>query len=235
MGIFDKVKNAAEKIKLQGEITLLNHNVKTRKKEFGIEFWDLLLAIEKKRKQNPSTLRLPGGVFQKIETSITEHLEQCRKDMNLIEGERLEYEQELTKVEVRKDKVVTSSIGSFVTNAGSEANFKLRIVKSERDGKIRKEKFGIDIWDIVVASTSSEHEQRPSLDAADKKKSVKSVLGNMKGAIRKGVKDGMENVTSKLSKDEAGVQECIQKAKDNVTYIERSIERKKSIIESIGK
>mmetsp|Transcript_19005 Transcript_19005/g.28680 ORF Transcript_19005/g.28680 Transcript_19005/m.28680 type:complete len:232 (+) Transcript_19005:125-820(+) len=227
MGLLDGISNAGQKVKLQGEIVLLNREIDARKKLFGIELWDLLVESEKQENRSGVIFKMPA-IFKDVEMKLKEPIEECRKDMAFMEGQLAENNDKLTRLEAHRERETNATIGTFMKNTGSDANLKIRIAKLERDMKLRKEKFGMDVWNLVAT------ESAPTTKEDNKNKG--SGLGAVTGAIGglgKGVVGGVTSTLGKLSKQETLMQDCVKKAKDDVAYLERSKARKQSLVSAI--
>mmetsp|Transcript_11055 Transcript_11055/g.18341 ORF Transcript_11055/g.18341 Transcript_11055/m.18341 type:complete len:230 (-) Transcript_11055:108-797(-) len=229
MGIFDSVQNAGTRAKLNGEIVLIDRRLVARKKLFGVEIYDLFDALDDKHK---SDLFSMPELFKGVEGQMKQPLEDCRKEVRVMHGEKVSKEDELAKLEVRRERDTKNSVGSFFSNTSTDATLKVQITMLERNIKLRKEEFGLDVWQYV----SKDNSITGSMVAETTKKT--SGLGKVTGAIgglAKGVTSGVTSGLGKLSKDERDVQECLEKAKEDVGFMERSKERKNSIIAGLGK
>lgn len=222
--MWKSVQNAAQRTKLQGEVALLEREATARKKLFGIELYDMLQRLDKKNRGD--VLHFPSG---SIEKSIKEPLEECSKDVLLLEGELAEKETELESLEVRRERDTTGGIGKWVSNTSTEGSLNVRMKLLERKIKIRKEDFGVQIWDAVSSGVVVKNS---SSDVDNNKKKKKGGLGKVRGAIG-GVVNVATNSLGKLSADNRAIEQCLEKAKEDVQYIEESIRRKHSIMEGL--
>ena len=227
MGFMDSVQSAGQRAKLNGEIVLIDRDLAARKKLFGVELYDAIDLIEKK---NKTAILSTPNLFKGIETQISEPLDVCRKEITVMEGEKAAKESEQTHLEVKRERETKPSIGTWVSRSSADAKLTVEIAMLERNIKIRKEKFGLDIWDIIAQPTSVIENI-----SADTKK--ETGLGKVKGAVgglTKGVTSTFSAGLGKLSGDERAIQALVEKAKDDITLMERSKARKLEIIEKLS-
>lgn len=229
MGFLNSLQNAGTKTKLNGEILLLDRELVARKKLFGIELFDLIDDLDAKSKD--SLLKTPA-LFKGIEKQIQEPLDKCRADVHVSAGEKAEKESKLATVEVRKERDTKGGIGAWVSDSGTQGQLNVQITMLDRTMKQRKEQFGIEIWDIIAQPSGLTDNVNSEMK---KKKGGLGAVTGVIGGLGKGVKSTVENGLGKLSSDERAVQQCIEKAKEDIGFIERSKERKQSIIDGLGK
>lgn len=223
------MQNAGTRAKLNGEILLLDRDLTARKKLFGVEIFDLIDALDDKNKSN--IVSMPG-IFKSVEAQMKEPLGDCRKDVRTMKAEKLAAEDELATLEVRRERETKATVGTFFSNTSADASLNMKITMLERKIKARKEEFGLDVWRIVGQDSSIT--AKVTAETRKSKTSIGKVTGVL-GGLTKGVASGVASGLGKLSKDERAIQECLEKAKEDIGFIERSKERKNSIIAGLGK
>jgi hypothetical protein len=228
MGLMDSIQNAGQRAKLNGEILLLDRDMTARKKLFGVEIYDIIDAIEKKNKT--SILTTPA-LFKGIEAQISTPLQGCRKEIGLLEGDKAGKESELAMLEVKRERDTKGNIGTWVSRSSTDAKLTVEIAYLERQIKQRKEQFGIEIWEIIAQPTSIVG----NVTAETQNKSALGKVTGALGGITKGVASNISSGLGKLSPDERAVQECVNKAKEDVGFMERSKDRKLDIIKNLVK
>lgn len=228
MGFMDSVQNAGQRAKLNGEILLIDRDLVARKKLFGVEIYDAIDTIEKKNKE--AVLSTPN-LFKGIEKQIREPLEVCRDEIRVMEGDMASKVSEQTHLEVKRERDTKANIGTWVSRSGTDAKLSVEIAFLERQIKIRKEKFGLDIWDTIAQPTSLVE----NITTETKKEAG---LGKVKGAVgglAKGVTSKISSGLGMLSADERTIQDMVEKAKEDVTSMERSKARKLDMIGNLAK
>jgi hypothetical protein len=133
MGFLASVQKAGQRAKLQGEIMLLDRELVARKKQFGIELYDLIATLDQK---NRDAVFATPAVFKGVEAHIKGPLEECRRDLMLWEGEKAEKEDALRKLDVKRDRQVDGGLGSWVSNSAEEAQLNVRLTILERNIKV---------------------------------------------------------------------------------------------------
>jgi hypothetical protein len=229
MGFFDSLGNAGQRAKLNGEILLLDRELVARKKQFGVDMFDLIDTIEKNKKG--AIFSTPELFKGHCETHIREPLETCRNEVRVWEGDLIGKKNELSSLEVKRERETKSNFGTWVSNSSSDAKLTVEITMLERQIKQRKEKFGIDVWDGMCEPTSI----IGNVAAETKKKGGLGKVTGALGGITKGVAFGISAGLGKLSADERAVQECLATAKEDVSFVERSKNRKLDILQNVGK
>lgn len=226
-------KKAATKAKINGEISLLDREIVARKKAFGIELYDLIAGKESKERN--AILHTPA-LFKPVESEIKEPLESCRAEVEEKLADKHAKENELLLLEVRIENEMpaysasetVTKAGKWVSNSGAQAKLQYEIMMLDREIKLRKEQFGLEVWDTVF-----EHVSMTKMVARESKKGgIKAVTGTL-GGIGKSVKSSISSNLGKLSKDEQAIEECLEKAKKDVMYIEGNKKRKEREIASL--
>jgi len=210
MGFF----NAVQKTKLRGEIALLDREIKARQNEFGIELYDLLIVLARS-KSTFGPIKTPS-VFHAIETSLKEPFEACHADIQQLKDQKDAKEQEVVHLEVNRERAppartnreALGKAGSWISDTSSEAKLAVQIKLLERQIQSRKEQFGIDVFVI--------------LDNNEDKKT-----GNRLSSPKKGIASRL----SKLSNSEQEIEDCVDRAKKDVSSIRRRQQDKEREIE----
>lgn len=229
MGFFDGVKNAAIKAKLNGEILLLDRDLATKKKAFGVELYDKLEQINNARAVNISLCNV-------IEKKISEPLKTCRMELKGLVDERDVKQREAEVIGANRDnnkfaqtgQEKLKRAGKWVSDAGSEAGLQIEITMLDRKIKHRKELFGEQVFDELVLGSQPESsvDGRPS---PTKSNSKKNLLG-----IGKEITSGITTQLAKLSPVEQELQQCVDKAKSDAAYIQNERNRKEREIASLS-
>jgi hypothetical protein len=228
MGLLENVQNAGQRAKLNGEILLIDRDIVARKKEFGLELYDLIDTVERK---NKTALLSTPSLFKGIESQIQDFLEVCRKEVSELDDSKSGKELEQTQLEVKRERETNATIGKWMSRTGTDAKLTMEIAMLERQIKQRKEKFGLDIWDVVAQPSSI-------VENVNMETKNKSGLGKVTGALSgltKGVTSTVASGLGKFSSDERAVQVCVEKAREDIDLLERSKSRKLDIIASLAK
>lgn len=212
-------KNYAEKTKLKGDIVLAQRRIESRKKKFGEELYDVLV---KKIKPtigsaiSASTL----SIFKKSpkDEELKIALENAQNDIRTMEANKAELQTQLDVMEVKgchtmPDQTIQqklSKAGKGLVDAGSGTKIRTQMALIDRDIKIRKEQYGLEVYDIAVTLILEKE--------------------------KKGLKGTFNKALSKtMSEQEKYVQKVIDVAKTDVEVIQgdiNSFERRINLIES---
>jgi hypothetical protein len=179
MGFFDNAKGAAIRTKLKAEKALLEREMANRKRAFGIVLFDLMYAMEK---GNKSTAFHVSSHYEAAKADISEI--QQRKDVKQSELEKLE-------LESRKDKhkptdtaaQKAKAAGKWISYAGNETKLSANLALLDREMKVRKESFGLDIYDFVT-SVGGEPTETLASGIANVQKLASAVLGKSPPTIK---------------------------------------------------
>lgn len=218
----------AQRTKLRGEIVLLEREQQARKKQFGVDLWDVIDSVETRRQHD--ILPTPF-LFKGIEEKIKKPLEDCSRDTAAIYSSISEKETDLEVVQARRARTADSGVGSWISNGSQETKLQAELALLKRNAKIRKEEFGVEIWESVSEDKSI------TATVARETKDKGGALGKVGGAIGgigKTVASGVTSGLGKLSDNERAIQACVKQAKDDMEYLQRSIERKRTMIESLS-
>lgn len=203
MGLWDNVKNAAEKTKLRGDIALSQRNITARKKKFGVEFFDILTSD----KQN--VLGMSAGtlsVFKKggQNDELREAFEQARDDIRAKQANKDQLQNKLDIMEVKGVHTMPdvtmgqklSKTGKMFSNAGTGTKLRAQMTLLDREMKIRKEGFGLEVFDLAKSTEDKE---------------------------KKGLKGTISKAMTGLSEQEKEIQKTVDSAKKDVETLEGKI------------
>jgi hypothetical protein len=207
---WDNVKKSGLKTKLRGEIHLAEREGRTRKKQFGVELYDLLTNDKQTLLGVSAGTLFKGTQYEELKFA----LERSRDDIGAMQLRKDEKQKELDRLEIKGSHTMPShtmgqkmsQAGKAVSDAGVSAKLKTQMALIDREMKIRKEFFGLEVFDL----TRDTEEQR------------KGAVGSISSTI------------SSMSDQEKGIQDVIDQAKNDVAAIEikiRSKEREMGVID----
>lgn len=207
--IWNKVKNKGIETKLQGNISLLSRESNTRKKKFGVDLYDCLTTDKNKLLSVAA-----GTIFQSKQAELKQPFDTARDDMSGIQARRDIKQKDLDVLEVKGAHTMPDSTagekvkkaGASVSNAAAAAKIKAEMALLDREMKIRKEQFGLEVFELTKASDEAQ---------------------------KKGIKGAVAGVMSGLSQQEKDIQACIDEAKADVALIEAKITSKRREIEML--
>jgi len=197
-GLWDTVKQQTFRTKLRGDLVLMEREANVRKKKLGVDLYDLLT----KDKQNMLSMAA-GTIFEGQQMELKDPFDRSRNDVDAIQARKDVKQRELDVLEVKgahtmPDVTVNDKLKKArkaVTNAGVATKLRAEMTLMDREMKIRKEEFGVEVFDLLQASEDSK-----------KKTGIKATVS---GAI------------SKISDQEKAIQACIDQAKQDVLSIGR--------------
>ena len=215
MGLWGNVKSAAEKTKLRGDVALAQRGITSRKKKFGEEFFNVLTN------DRQNLLGVSAGslsVFKKggQNDELKAAFERARDDIRGKHARKEELQNRLDVMEVKGSHTMPnvtigqrlSKTGKMFSDAGTGTKLRAQMTLIDREIKIRKEEFGLEVFEMVK---SSEDKQKKGL----------------KGAISKAM--------TGLSEQDKDIQKVVDTAKKDVEAIElrvTSMERQITFLES---
>ena len=215
MGLWGSVKSAAGKTKIRGDIALTQRGIISRKKKFGENLYDCLTNDKQK------LLGVSAGtlsVFKKGRQNdeLRGAFERCRDHIRGKQARKEELQNRLDVMEVKGSHTMPdatigqkmSKTGKMFSNAGTGTKIRAQMTMIDREIKIRKEEFGLEVFDLAK---SSEDKQQ------------------------KGLKGKISKAMSGLSDQEKEIQNIVDEAKKDVEEIEervKSLERKIAILDS---
>lgn len=217
-GWFESVKNTAEKTKLRGNIILESKKKEGRKKEFGIQFYDVL-TNDKQRLLGAVSSSLT--VFKKSpdDEDLGLAFERANNDVRVLKGRKEEFQQKLDIIEIKGSHTMPdvtlqqkiSKNAKALTDAGNSTKIRAQMVIIDREIKIRKENFGVEVYDFVVDKTSDTEKK-------GLKKSISKVL-----------------TRTSINEHEKEIQKVIDVAKNDIEAQEArviSLERQIALLDS---
>ena len=204
MGVWDKVKSNSRKLKIQGDISLLKREIVSRKKAFGVELYDLL-TNDKNRLLGVTA----GTILKGQEEELKEPFERARDDVSAIRAKKDIKQKDLDVLEVKgahtlPDATVGQKFnkaGRALSNGAKGTKLQAEMALLDREMKLRKEKFGIEVFDLTK-------------DSEDRK---------TKNPVKR-----LSNAVANLSQHEKDIQSCIDKAKTDVASVESRIKSKQT-------
>jgi hypothetical protein len=227
MGFFDSIGNAATKGKLNTEIALIDRELATRKKAFGVELYDV---VDKQQKRNAGAVLETPGLFKTIENEMKEPLEKCSKDMHVMEMEKRNMGNELELMEAKRLSAADAGgLGKGMSEMAKGAELNVKIAYQDREMLLRKEQFGLEVWDNV-SGVQWLHE---AVVNETKNKSGLGILTGAVGGLAKGVKGTVTKSLGKVSGDEKAIEACVNKAKQEVKVLEDKKRSKQAEINAI--
>ena len=196
---WDKVKKSGQKTKLRADIALAEREAAARKKKFGVELYDVL-TNDKQKLLGVSA----GTLFKGTNEDLKLSFEKARDDINGMHLRKDELQRKRDVLEVKGSHTMpdttvgekASKAGKAVADAATDTKLRGQMALIDREMRIRKEDFGLEVFDLAKASEAKE----------------------------KGIKGTIANAVSKLSDHEKDIQSVIDLAKKDVEGINRKIE-----------
>eukprot|EP00584_Thalassiosira_punctigera_P010215 CAMPEP_0172546856 /NCGR_PEP_ID=MMETSP1067-20121228/16528_1 /TAXON_ID=265564 ORGANISM="Thalassiosira punctigera, Strain Tpunct2005C2" /NCGR_SAMPLE_ID=MMETSP1067 /ASSEMBLY_ACC=CAM_ASM_000444 /LENGTH=239 /DNA_ID=CAMNT_0013333845 /DNA_START=95 /DNA_END=814 /DNA_ORIENTATION=- len=233
MGFFDAIGDVANRAKLTGEIALLDRDITVRKKQFGVELYDIVDKHEKQKKKGANSMLEIPGIFKTIEHEIKEPVDKLSKEIRVLELEKrgVENEIELQGARQYRDVGTPASVGlgKNVADKAKEAQLFVQIKYLDREMLIRKENFGLAIWDAV----SEQQWIHEALADETKDKHGLGVIAGTVGGLTKGIKGTVAKTLGAFSSDEREIAACVNKAKEEVKSMEEKKRRKEMAVAAI--
>lgn len=205
MSFWDKAKKTAQKTKLRGKIVLLDRDINTKKKGFGVELYDMMT-----NDKNKLLGVAAGTLFKGQQTElIKEPFEMARDDIAGIQARKDVKQKDLDVMEVHDASSLPDSTlnqkmakaGRAISNAGTTKKLQAQTALLDREMKNRKEQFGVEVFDLFLASDQKE---------------------------KKGQRDSVTINPSNMTQQEKEIQACIDNAKGDVAEIEGRIKSKQT-------
>jgi hypothetical protein len=182
---WNRVKNEGAKAKLQAELKLLDREAYKRQQQFGIDLYDLLAQQAK----------LAPAYLSKLQAQVREPYDHAKNEIARLQMERIQLQEQIDLVQCNVDRARPSyttkghllKAGQAVKDTGIEAKLQAQLVLVNRNIKMRKETFGVDVFTLLQANPEA-------------------AKNNLIGAV-----------AAKLSHREQEIQKCIEKAKHDVS------------------
>ena len=137
MGILDSIGSTARKAQLGAEIKLVERERNQRIQALGVELYDLI--------RNSEDAAIPNVTAV---ASLKTPLDACTADVRKMEQEVAGQKNDRELIEVRPDKD-KGSLGRRVGDQAAITKIATRIAYLEREMRLRKQKFGMQVWEIV--------------------------------------------------------------------------------------
>jgi hypothetical protein len=213
MGIWDKVKNEGKKVKLQGEVQLLKRELVSRQKTFGIELYDLLTNDKQ------TLLGVTAGTIFKGnlsgEQDMKEPFDRAREDILGVQAKKDVKQTSLDVLEVKGAHTLpdttmgqkASKAGAAVSNGAKGTKLQAEMALLDREMKIRKEQFGVQVFDL----TRNSQEKKTN------------------NPVKR-----LSNAVANLSQQEQAIQNSIDTAKTDVAKIQGKIDSKQFEIRDLS-
>lgn len=203
MNLLGKAKRSAQNAKMRGEILVLERQALGRKKVFGVEFYDLITNDKNK------LLGISAGtIFKGQREELKEPFERARDDIGGKQVQKDIHQKDLDVMEVKGAHTLPdATVGQKVNKAGavmSNAAFATKLAGKmallDREMKIRKEEFGIEVFEYFSEPKDG---KRPSM------------------------KKRLSQKLSTVTQHEKDIGGCIEAAKSDVAEIEDKIKSKR--------
>jgi hypothetical protein len=198
-GWWDKVKKSGQKTKLRADIALAEREAKVRQKKFGVDLYDVL-SNDKQKLLGVAA----GTLFKGKQDELKAAFERARDDIagKLARKEELQRKRDVLEVKgahtmpdtTMGEKVIKAS--KAVADAGTDTKLQAQQALIDREIKIRKEEFGLEVFHAVKPSEQKD----------------------------RGIKGALSNAISSLSENEKDIQSVIDLAKKDVDAIDRKIQ-----------
>jgi hypothetical protein len=177
---------------------LTEREAKARKKKFGVDLYDVLTQ-DKQKMLGISAGTLFKGKHEEMKAAF----ERARDEIagKLARKEELQRQRDVLEVKgshTMPDTTVGEKMnkaGKAISDAGLDTKMRAQQAMVDREIKIRKEEFGLEVFDVCKASEEKE----------------------------KGIKGAIATAVSKLSEHEKDIQSVIDLAKKDVESIDKKI------------
>lgn len=181
---------------------MLERESNARKKKFGVDLYDCLTTDKNKLLSVAA-----GTIFQTKQAELKQPFDTARDDMSSIQIKKDIKQKDLDVLEVKGAHTMPDTTagekvkkaGAAVSNAATATKIKAEMALLDREMKIRKEQFGMEVFELTQASDADE---------------------------KKGVKGAVAGVISSVSQQEKDIQACIDEAKADIALIEGKITSK---------
>ena len=227
MGFFESVGNAAKRAKLNTEIALLDREMATRKKAFGVELYDIIHKQHEQQYQNKTdggVLEMPV-IFKTIENEIQEPLAKASKEIREMDREKRALVEQMEALGTD----ASDGMGKRMSDGAKSAELSVKIAYLDREMKLRKEQFGLDVYE---AAAGPQWMHQALSDGLKDKKGLDIVTGAVGGLV-KGTKGTVTKTLGKVSGDEREIENCVHKAKADIQIIKDDKKTKNRQLEAI--
>lgn len=196
---WDKVKKSGQKTKLRADIALVELEIKGRKKKFGVDLYDVLTNDKQK------LLGISAGtLFKGKNDEMKAAFERARDDIAGMLARKEDLQRQRDVLEVKgahtlPDTTIGEKMnkaGKAVADAGTDTKLRAQQALIDREMKIRKEEFGLEIFDACKQSEQKE----------------------------KGIKGALSSAISNFSDHERDIQSVIDLAKKDVEAMDKKVQ-----------
>lgn len=157
MGFLDHVQSAALQAKGKGEIALLDREMTTCKKAFGIALFDLMLTIDKAAVKAKMKTPYLLACYSNVESAaLMSCYEVAKADVTKLLNKKSLKERELDFLELEglnqpTDTAVqkAKAAGNWFANAGTETKLIASLALLDREIRIQKEAFGLKVYNLL--------------------------------------------------------------------------------------
>ena len=157
--IWNKMKKSGQKTKIRGEIALMEREINGRKKTFGIELYDMMT-----NDKNKLLGVAAGTLFKGHQMELKEPFERARDDIAGIQARKDVKQKDLDVLEVKGASTMPDATleqkmnkaGRAISNGASGTKLRGQMALLDREMKIRKEEFGIEVFDLSQGSKKNE-------------------------------------------------------------------------------
>mmetsp|Transcript_8205 Transcript_8205/g.11842 ORF Transcript_8205/g.11842 Transcript_8205/m.11842 type:complete len:236 (+) Transcript_8205:164-871(+) len=235
MGLFDNVKNAGVRTKLKGEIAMLEHEMTTHKKKFGVDLYDLMVKIHGVGSDGNKLTVGVGKMFHAKQSLFQEDWKIAHREIQDKLKQKEMKQNEIFRLEAKSECALPAisatekmkQASQWMTDKGSTTKLMAEMASLDREVRLRKEQFGLDIFDAVVILGENSSSQQQQVEEKKKSKTpIKKGFGGLKKAVSKQL--------SAVSSSEKEVEAMIQVAKQDATFIQKQIDRKEKEISSLS-
>jgi hypothetical protein len=177
-GMLENVRRTALKTKIRGEMALLDRQIYLLQCQFGVDYYDAAVSafgVQHRRYPIPS--------------AIADAFDRCRDDIQVKLNEKNAKDLEVEYVVVNKERSAalpngngnnTASstwqrTGQWVNETATEGKLRVQIKLLERDMKVRKEQFGVAVFDVVLSHATQKSAVKGALQQ------TMTVIGNAGG------------------------------------------------------
>ena len=159
MGVFDSVKRATASSKLKYELVVLDRELEKEKKRMGDELYTVMFEND---------VGGSGGSNANSDNSASPHeherlvviYQACRETVTeYVEKKHLK-EEELDHVEMKREEGTTT--GAWLSTSASATKLKAEVAYYDREIRLRKEIFGVQVFDELGLGVTAAEEKDDS-------------------------------------------------------------------------
>uniref|UniRef100_A0A7S1D7Y6 Uncharacterized protein n=1 Tax=Cyclophora tenuis TaxID=216820 RepID=A0A7S1D7Y6_CYCTE len=197
MGFLDSVKKSAAKTKKQSEIVLLDREIASIQRAFGVTLYDLLAGAVYSGHATPALLKKQPEVasaFDKFAKEIRTH--EAEKEAKIKEIEICDVKKD-TRLPATNAKEKLGNFSKYLGDTTQSTKLRADVVMLGRSIKQKKEAFGVDIFDQVVLSSDN-------TNTAGWRQAMTSAVNKQ---IASAIDKAKQNVSVPMSKKETKTRE----------------------------